>query len=104
VGFFRLYPLHLFLFSVTLNIKIKTMKSIIIKEIDQLQSKLHKNRLVSEYLVYLMQNDVKLACYSELGKESKDMRVNELIVSNFDLEIALEDIIQEVSFEELINN
>ena len=80
------------------------MKSIIIKEIDQLQSRLHKNRLVSEYLVYLMQNDVKLACYSELGKESKDMRVNELIVANFDLEIALEDIIQEVSFEELINN
>jgi hypothetical protein len=51
-----------------------------------------------------MQNDVKLACYSELGKENKDMRVNELIVANFDLEIALEDIIQEVSFEEVINN
>lgn len=80
------------------------MKSILIKEIDQLYSNLHKNRMVSEYLVYLMQNDVKLECYSELGKEAKDMRVNELIVSNFDLEIALEDIIQEVTFEELINN
>ncbi len=80
------------------------MKSIIIKEVDQLQSKLHKNRVVSEYLVYLMQNDVKLACYSELGEESKDMRVNELIVANFDLEIDLENIIQEVTFEELINN
>jgi hypothetical protein len=80
------------------------MKSILIKEIDQLHSNLHKNRMVSEYLVYLIQNDVKLECYSELGKEAKDMRVNELIVSNFDLEIALEDIIQEVTFEELINN
>jgi hypothetical protein len=80
------------------------MKSILIKEVDQLHSKVHKNRLVSEYLVYLMENDVKLACYSELGKESKDMRVNELIVDNFDLEIALEEIIKEVTFEELINN
>lgn len=80
------------------------MKSILIKEVDQLHSKLHKNRIISEYLVYLMDSDVKLACYSELGKEAKDIRVNELIVENFDLEIALEDIIQEVNFEELINN
>lgn len=80
------------------------MKSILIKEVDQLHSKVHKNRLVSEYLIYLIQNDVKLACYSELGKENKDMRVNELIVANFDLDIAVEDIIQEVSFEEVINN
>ena len=80
------------------------MKSILIKEVDQLKSKLHKKKVISEYLVYLIENDVKLACYSELGKESKDMRVNELIVANFDLEIALEDIIQEVSFEETIKN
>ena len=80
------------------------MKSILIKEVDQLKSKLHKNKVISEYLVYLIENDVKLACYSELGKESKDMRVNELIVANFDLEIALYEIIHEVSFEETINN
>lgn len=80
------------------------MKSILIKEVDQLKSKLHKNRVISEYLIYLMENDVKLACYSELGKESKDMRVNELIVDNFDLKMSLEDIICEVSFEETINN
>ena len=80
------------------------MKSILIKEVDQLKSKLHKNKVISEYLVYLMENDVKLACYSEVGRESKDMRVNELIVANFDLEIALDEIIREVSFEETINN
>lgn len=80
------------------------MKSILIKEVDQLKSKLHKKKVISEYLVYLIENDVKLACYSELGKESKDMRVNELIVANFDLEIALDEIIHEVSFEETINN
>ena len=80
------------------------MKKILIKEIDKLQSKTHKGRVITEYLVYLIENDVKLACYSELGKEAKDIRVNELIVDNFNLEIALEDIIQEVSFEEAINN
>ena len=80
------------------------MKSILIKEVDKLYSKIHKNNFVSVYLIYLMENDVKLECYSELGKENKDMRVNELIVANFELEIAVEDIIQEVSFEEVINN
>ena len=79
------------------------MKSILIKEVDKLYSKIHKNNFVSVYLIYLMENDVKLECYSELGKENKDMRVNELIVANFELEIAVEDIIQEVSFEEVIN-
>ena len=80
------------------------MKSILIKEVDKLYSKIHKTNFVSVYLIYLMENDVKLECYSELGKENKDMRVNELIVANFELEIAVEDIIQEVSFEEVINN
>ena len=80
------------------------MKSILIKEVDKLYSKIHKNNFVSVYLIYLIENDVRLECYSELGKENKDMRVNELIVANFDLDIAVEDIIQEVSFEEVINN
>ena len=80
------------------------MKSILIKEVDKLYSKIHKDNFVSVYLIYLMENDVKLECYSELGKENKDMRVNELIVANFDLDIAVEDIIQEVSFEEFKNN
>ena len=80
------------------------MKSILIKEVDKLYSKIHKDNFVSVYLIYLMENEVKLECYSELGKENKDMRVNELIVANFELEIAVEDIIQEVSFEEVINN
>jgi hypothetical protein len=80
------------------------MKSILIKESDRLFSKLPKNNYVSVYLIYLIQDDVKLECYSELGKENKDMRVNELIVANFDLAIAVEDIIQEVTFDEFKNN
>lgn len=80
------------------------MKSILIKESDRLFSEIHKNKYVTVYLIYLIENDVKLECYSELGSENKAMRVNELIVANFDLDIAVEDIIQEVSFEEFKNN
>ena len=80
------------------------MKSILIKESDRLFSKIHKNKYVPVYLIYLIENDVKLECYSELGGENKDMRVNELIVANFNLDIAVEDIIQEVTFEEFKNN
>lgn len=80
------------------------MKSILIKESDRLFSKIHKNKYVSVYLIYLIENDVRLECYSELGKENKDMRVNELIVANFNLDIAVEDIIQEVTFEEFKKN
>ena len=80
------------------------MKSILIKESDRLFSKIHKNKYVSVYLIYLIENDVRLECYSELGKENKDMRVNELIVANFNLDITVEDIIQEVTFEEFKKN
>jgi len=59
------------------------MKKIIIKEIDILTSKKHKNRIIIEYLIYLMENDVKLACYIEIGDESKDNRLNKLINNNF---------------------
>ena len=50
------------------------MKTIIIKEVDKLTSKLHKGRVISEYLIYLMENDVKLECYSEIGNENRDTR------------------------------
>lgn len=80
------------------------MKSILIKESDRLFSKIHKNKYVPVYLIYLIENDVKLECYSELGAENKAMRVNELIVANFDIDIDVEEIIQEVTFEEFKNN
>ena len=54
----------------------KTMKSILIKESDRLFSKIHKNKYVSVYLIYLIENDVRLECYSELGVENKAMRVD----------------------------
>lgn len=58
------------------------MKSILIKEIDVLTSKTHKNKQVSEFLIYLCENDIKLNCYSEFGIYAKNLRVNELIAEN----------------------
>ena len=59
------------------------MKNIIIKQSDLLYSKIHKDKVIVEYLIYLMENDVKLACYIEIGDESKDNRLNKLINNNF---------------------
>ena len=60
------------------------MRSIVIKEIDVLVSKLHKGRVITEYLIYLMENDVKLACYSVIGDEAKENKIIELekIINN----------------------
>jgi hypothetical protein len=60
----------------------KTMREIIVKEIDTLTSKLHKGRVITEYLIYLMENDVKLACYSVIGDEAKNNKIIELENNN----------------------
>lgn len=54
------------------------MKSIVIKEIDVLTSKLHKGRVVTEYMIYLMENDVKLSCYTVIGDDAKKNKIIEL--------------------------
>jgi hypothetical protein len=81
----------------------KNMKKIVVKEIDRLNSTIHKGKTISEYLIYLIENDVKLACYSEFGEKAKNLMVNQLILENINLNTSLEDIIQEVSFEEVLN-
>ena len=77
------------------------MKNIIIKQSDLLYSKIHKDKVIVEYLIYLMENDVKLACYNEIGIEAKNIRVNDILISEFnisEINYNLENIIQEVSF------
>jgi len=85
------------------------MNKIVIKEIDKLNSALHKSRVISEYLIYLLKSDTIIEAYTEIGEIAKHERVNELILSNFitdnfkDLEIKKEDIITEIAFEEYLN-
>jgi hypothetical protein len=83
-------------------------KKLIIKEIDKLKSAVHEDRVVTEYLIYVMidGNSNPLEAYTELGDSAKSARINELILIHFsDDELSgfkKEEIIEEVSFEEYI--
>jgi len=83
-------------------------KKLIIKEIDKLKSAVHQDRVVTEYLIYVMidGNSNPLEAYTELGDTAKSARVNELLLIHFsDDELNgfdKEQIIEEVSFEEYI--
>lgn len=83
-------------------------KKIVIKEVDKLASALHKNRIVIEYLIYLMDASTgfhtPLEAYTEFGEENKKARVNELILLHFTTDdtvnINKDEIIEEVSFND----
>ena len=83
-------------------------KKIIVKEVDKLLSALHKDRVVTEYLIYVMidNNSQPLEAYTELGEVAKSARINELILIHFISEDPtqespkLEDIIEEINFEQ----
>ena len=80
------------------------MKRILIKEIDRLYSKIHKGRFVSEYIVYLIENDVKLKAFNVVGDKSKDHYVLAMLMTNDFGGLTEDEIIQEVAFEEVIKN
>lgn len=89
------------------------MKRIVVKEIDKLKSTMNGDKVITEYLIYLILNqgggDIKLNGFTEYGEKNKDARINELIVEHFInneslVKINKKDIIQEVAFEEYLNN
>ena len=76
------------------------MKRIVIKEIDKLVSVVNKDRVITEYIVYLMYGSNKIEAYTELGDIAMRIRATELAVIN---DINNEDIelpIELVTFEE----
>jgi hypothetical protein len=89
------------------------MKRIVVKEIDKLKSTMNGDKVITEYLIYLILNqggdDIKLNGFTEYGEANKNARINGLIVEHFTnnesiVEINKKDIIQEVTFEEYLNN
>ena len=89
------------------------MKRIVVKEIDKLKSTINSDKVITEYLIYLILNqgggDIKLNGFTEYGEKNKEARINELIVEHFITNESLDklnkkEIIQEVTFEEYINN
>lgn len=86
------------------------MKRIVIKEIDKLKSNTFSEKVVSEYLIYLILNqggeDIILKGFTEYGDKNKDAKVDELLLEYFiDNEtlnqIDKNQIIEEISFETL---
>lgn len=83
------------------------MKSIIVKEVDRLYSKINKTKFISEYLIYLMEENVKVACFNVIGEKEKR---EQLIYLSFNFEpneqsnicSIPKDKIQEITFEEFM--
>ena len=89
------------------------MKRIVVIEIDKLKSTMYGDKVISEYLIYLIMNqgggDITLNGFTEYGEKNKDARVNELIVEHFVnnetlAKINKKEIIQEVTFLEHLKN
>jgi hypothetical protein len=62
-------------------------KKILIKEIDKYQSTTFEDKELSEYLIYLMEDDVKVSAFTELGEKAKKDRINTMFLSSFPLTI-----------------
>ncbi len=48
---------------------------ILIKKIDEYKSKNHKNKVILEYIVYLMVDDTPVEAVTAFGAEEKDLAV-----------------------------
>ena len=48
---------------------------ILIKKIDEYKSKRHKNKFISEFIVYLMIDDIPIEATIALGEKEKDSTV-----------------------------
>ena len=55
-------------------IQISKMR-IVTKEIDQYTSMVHTDKMISEYIIYLMVDDMPIEAYTELGIKERDKRV-----------------------------
>ena len=55
-------------------IQISKMR-IVTKEIDQYTSMVHADKMISEYIIYLMVDDMPIEAYTELGIALRDKRI-----------------------------
>ncbi len=75
-------------------------KKIIIKEIDKYTSQKFKDKTINEYIIYLMDGDIKVAAYTEIGEQSKKERVHMILLSSFPTTFTKEeynDVIEEIT-------
>jgi hypothetical protein len=58
-------------------------KKIIIKEIDKYSSQNFRNKTISEYLIYLMEGDIRVSAFTEIGEEAKRERIHMVLLTSF---------------------
>lgn len=52
---------------------------ILTKEIDKYKSLRHKSKMISQFIIYLMAEDVPIEAYLEFGIDKRDERIDRLI-------------------------
>lgn len=78
---------------------------IVVKETDQYKSSIHKNTMLSEYLIYLLMDDTLIKAYIEYGTHAKNERVFSL-TNSLDIKcvggvgIDLDNHITEIKFKD----
>jgi hypothetical protein len=55
------------------------MKSIEVKEIDKFQSTVFKNKTITEYIIYYLEDNVRKAAFTEIGDDAKDARIKKIM-------------------------
>tara|TARA_R110000868_G_scaffold176916_4_gene414975 strand:+ start:8236 stop:8487 length:252 start_codon:yes stop_codon:yes gene_type:complete len=79
--------------------------NIIVKNSDRLKSAFHTDKVMNEYLVYLMDEDVKISVDIVYGDVAKNELIDKLLENNYESfgKYILEEIIEEVAFEDFKN-
>lgn len=78
-------------------------KKIIIKEIDKYSSQNFSDKTISEYLIYLMEGDVRVSAYTEIGEEAKRERIHMVLLTSFPSTLTKDEYknyIEEITFEQ----
>jgi len=78
-------------------------KKIIIKEIDKYSSQNFRNKTISEYLIYLMEGDVRVSAFTEIGEEAKRERIHMVLLTSFPSTLTKDEYknyIEEITFEQ----
>ena len=55
------------------------MKTIEVKELDKYQSSVFKDKIIIEYLIYYLVDNVRKAAFVELGEIAKETRIKKIM-------------------------
>jgi hypothetical protein len=59
------------------------MKSIEVKEIDIFKSSVFEDKIITEYIIYYLEDNIRKEAFTELGESAKDIRVKKIMQTHF---------------------